>query len=302
MRSGNDKKVMHVLVLTLVLNVIVTIAKLFYGWITNSLSLEADGFHSLIDSSSNIIGITGIFLASKPPDEGHPYGHRKIEALTSLTISFLLFITCYEIASNVIDRLQNPIIPTVNVLSFVIMGFTMAVNIFVATYEKKQAQLLKSDILFADSIHTKSDIFVSLSVIASFVAVLLHVPVLDMVIAGIIVIYIITVAFRVLIGSIDILLDAQLLPPNKIQAVIEKIPGIIHCHKIRSRGTRSGIFVDLHIHVDPLLTTEASHALTHQAINAIEEQFPEVLDVLIHTEPAYLTNVEKHGKREEGEQ
>ena len=288
-KRGDDKKVMQVLLLTLLFNLIVCIAKLFYGIKTKSLSLEADGFHSLLDSSSNVVGLIGAYLAFRPPDEGHPYGHRKIEALTSLSISFLLFITCYEIVSHVIARLKSPVLPEVNAVSFAIMGITIVLNVLVSRYEKREGIRLRSDILLADALHTRSDILVSISVVLSFVAVLFNVSFLDGVIASGIVLYIITIAFRILSGSLNVLLDARTIDPERVEEIVKKIPGIVRCHKIRSRGTRSGIFVDLHIHVDPNMTTEVSHKVTHDVIRTIKGHFPEVLDVLIHTEPAFAT-------------
>lgn len=287
--STKDQSVIRILFITFFFNGVVCLLKLIYGFMTHSISLEADGFHSLLDASSNIVALVGIKLAIKPPDEGHPYGHRKIEALASLGIAILLFITCFEIISQVVGRTKNPVLPQVTWLSFFIMGITMAVNFYVSTFEKKWGERLKSDLLIADAFHTRSDLFVSLSVIASLIAVLLHAPFLDGIIASGIVIFIIYVASRVLSSSVAILLDAQLIPPEKIEKVVKPIPGIVRCHKIRSRGTRSGIFVDLHIHVDPMLSTEMSHRLTHQVINTIKSTYPEVIEVLIHTEPAYST-------------
>lgn len=293
MRSDRDKKIIQVLGIILGLNLAVSLAKLIYGYITHSLSLEADGFHSLVDSSSNIIGLVGIILASKPPDEGHPYGHRKIEAVATLVIAFLLYVTCFEIISNVIDRLKNPVFPHVDFYSFFIMGVTILINLFVYLYEKREGEKLKSDILIADSLHTKSDLLVSASVILSFVGVIFKIGILDVIIAIGIVLFIIYVAYRIISGSINILIDAQLIDPQMVIDVVGALEGIDKCHKIRSRGTRGGIFVDLHIHVNPLLSTEASHKITHHAIKVIKDKFPEVIDVLIHTEPSFVTD-KKH--------
>lgn len=289
---SSDKKTFQVLLVTFFFNVVVCLAKLIYGIQTRSLSLEADGFHSLIDSSSNIVALVGLFLASKPPDMEHPYGHRKIEALASMGISFLLFLTCYEILSAAIQRFQNPIVPVINAWSFGIMGITLGINFWIARYEKQQGELLKSDLLLADATHTRSDILVSISVVVSFIAILLNFPMADIGVALGIVIFIFFVSLRILSSSINILLDAQLLDPRQIAQAVNNIPGIIRCHRIRSRGTRHGIFVDLHIHVDPLMTTEASHRLTHEAMGQIKHSFPEVVDVLIHTEPE---NAQKKG-------
>lgn len=289
MLTPNDKQVLKVLWITLFLNAIVSIAKLIYGHITASISLQADGFHSLLDFSSNIVGIFGIILAAKPADEGHPYGHRKIETIASIGISFFLFFTSYELIITVWDRIKNPAIPHVDLLSFVIMGVTIGVNFFVAVYERRVGEKLKSDLLLADSSHTKSDLFVSLSVMASFVGVLLGIPWLDVAIAIGIVVFIFYVGFRILFNNLNVLLDAQTIDPEIITKMVLSVPGVQHCHKVRSRGTRNRVFLDLHIHVEPTMTTELSHELTHIVIRKIKKQFTEVADVLIHTEPAYPT-------------
>ena len=291
MTRQTDKEVKRVLVITFLLNLAVCGAKLIYGFMTKSLSLQADGFHSLFDSSSNIVAMIGVILASKPPDETHPYGHRKIETLAALGVSFLLFATCFEIITSVMERIRHPIIPQVDFLSFVIMGGTVAVNLWVSTYEARKGLDFKSDLLLADAMHTRSDIFVSLSVIGSFVAVLLEAFFLDIVIAGGIVLFIVHAAFRIMHRSLNVLLDAQPMSPIGIEEAVMHIPGVLLCHKIRSRGGGYGIFVDFHIHVDPLMTLEKAHSLTHEVIRQVKEKYPEIVDVVVHTEPAHLTNV-----------
>src|SRR3989304_9676068 len=97
-------KIRRVLIYILFLNWGVAAAKLFYGWVTRSASMTADGFHSFSDGSSNIIGLIGIWIASRPTDENHPYGHKKFETLTSVGISVLLFLVCFNVVREGIFR------------------------------------------------------------------------------------------------------------------------------------------------------------------------------------------------------
>src|SRR6185503_12930948 len=103
--STRDAAVGRVLWIVLFLNLLVAALKLVFGFLSGALSMVADGFHSALDASSNVIGLTGMRVARKAPDPGHPYGHRKFEALAALAISLFLFITCYEILSSLIGRL-----------------------------------------------------------------------------------------------------------------------------------------------------------------------------------------------------
>lgn len=97
MEKRNYKGVKKVLVYTLVLNIIVTLAKIIYGTKTQSGSMVADGYHSFSDGISNVVGLIGIWIAAKPADENHPYGHQKVETIATIFISMLLFFVSYEI-------------------------------------------------------------------------------------------------------------------------------------------------------------------------------------------------------------
>src|SRR5258708_1667326 len=88
--------VLGVLVVTFLLNLLICVGKLGVGLAVNSLSMVADGFHSLMDSLANVVGIVSVLIASKPDDEDHPYGHRKFEVLAALGIALFMGVTCVE--------------------------------------------------------------------------------------------------------------------------------------------------------------------------------------------------------------
>ena len=165
-----QKQIRNVLIYTLALNLLVAASKIIYGSITNSISMFSDGLHSLFDGTSNIIGLIGIWIASQPPDETHPYGHRKFETLSTIAIAVLIFIAGIEILKKAYHGFTEHHNIEVTSISFVIMAITLLINIGVMTYERKKGRELKSDFLLADAMHTKTDIFVSLSVIVSLIA------------------------------------------------------------------------------------------------------------------------------------
>jgi cation diffusion facilitator family transporter len=105
------KKVRQVLWLILFANLAVAVLKIVVGTFVHSASMTADGFHSLTDGSSNIVGIIGIRLASKPVDEDHPYGHRKFETLAGLFIAGMLFFIGGKIIVEAINRWRKRIYP-----------------------------------------------------------------------------------------------------------------------------------------------------------------------------------------------
>ena len=135
--------------------------KLVVGYIISSASMVADGFHSFSDAGSNIVGLVGTAMAAKPPDECHPYGHKKFETFTTIGIALLLFVVSINIIKSGITKLADPIAPHVDIYGFIVMFFTIVINIFVIIYETREGKKLSSDILLSDAIHTKSDVYVS---------------------------------------------------------------------------------------------------------------------------------------------
>lgn len=99
------KQIRKVLLITLLLNLSVSSAKIIYGWLTNSVAIYSDGFHSLFDGISNIGGLIALSIASHPPDREHPYGHRKFETVFAIFIGVLMSLTALEIVRNVYESL-----------------------------------------------------------------------------------------------------------------------------------------------------------------------------------------------------
>src|SRR5688500_18953441 len=104
---SNRNQVHRVLLVTLALNFVVAIAKLFIGAASGVLAISADGVHSLIDGSSNVVALIANRIADKPPDEEHPYGHRRFETMAALFIGALLILTAWEIVNGALQRLRD---------------------------------------------------------------------------------------------------------------------------------------------------------------------------------------------------
>ncbi len=277
--------VRRILAVVLVLNLAVAAAKLAVGWLTGSISMVADGFHSLTDSASNVVGLVGISVAARPPDADHPYGHRKFETLSALAIGALLAMTAWEVLRSCVERLVAGGAPEVTRTSFVIMGVTMAVNLAVSTYEKRRAQNLGSEILRADAAHTRSDVFVSLGVIASLAAARWGFPQLDLVAALAITVIIARVAFSIVRRSAGHLADAAVVPSGRIRDLALAVPGVVGVHKIRTRGQPPGGHADLHVQVRPDLRIDQAHAIGHRVADRLRSELG-LRDVVTHVEPA----------------
>jgi len=277
--------VRKVLTYTLLLNMIAALAKLFYGHMSDSLSMVADGYHSFFDGTSNVVGLVGIWLAYNPPDKDHPYGHKKYETLASLGISILLFLTCYHVLRDAYLRFMDSTTPNVTGFSFLVILSTMGINIFVMMWERSKGQELKSEILISDSMHTKSDIFASVAVLISLAAVYAGLPVIDPIAAFIIAILIGRTGYHILLESAKVLSDYFRIHPGLIRDVALEVDGVTECHDIRSRGTPTDVFVDLRLHVPSDMGISEAHELAHKVEGRIKKEFTEVTEVVVHIEP-----------------
>ncbi len=281
-------RIKRVLIWILILNWAVAGAKILYGLLTHCASMTADGFHSLADGASNIVGLIGISLASQPRDADHPYGHRKYETFFSLCIAGLLAIVCFELIQEGIKRIYNPVIPKIDSISFVVMLVTLSINFLVMNYEYKKGQFLQSDILVSDSMHTRADIFTSLSVIITLILIKSGYPTfLDPIVTIIIALFIARAAFRIVQQSSRVLCDtAVIVDVKRIVDIVLSIEGVKTCHKIRTRGRPDDIYIDLHVQVNPGMHIDKAHKISYMIEEAIKKNIPEVTDVVVHMEPA----------------
>lgn len=282
-------KIRTVLAATLILNWIVAALKLGYGAWSDTLSMVADGFHSLLDGSGNILGLITMSVAILPADHSHPYGHRKFESFAALGISLLLLLAAYEIGQGAIRRWQEGTAPYVTFLSFLIMIITLGVNLFVSWYETRQGRRLQSEILIADAMHTRSDLYASLTVLVSLAAAKVGYPGLDVVASIFIVLLIARSGIRIIGQSLYVLADASRLPSSTVEKLAVEVDGVRECHAVRSRGFPDAVYMDLHILVDPQLTVAEAHEIAHRVEASLKEQFPEVADMVVHVEPDIAT-------------
>lgn len=292
MISDYFKTVRKILVIILVLNLAVAMAKIGYGWYSNSLSMLTDGFHSFFDGASNVVGIVGITLASRPADKDHQYGHWKIETFSSIIIAVLLFLVGFEIVKSAIERFFNPTSPEITSISFLIMIVTIGINIGVSWYEYRKGREIDSKILVADSMHTRSDIYASIAVIIGFIAIKAGYTFIDPIIALGIALLIGKTGIEIIKESSEVLLDKSIIDSKTIKNLLMDIEGVESIHNIRTRGKESNTLIDMHLTVDPLLSIEEAHHICEIVENRIKNCIPGVTEILIHIEPENEENKE----------
>ncbi len=288
-KHAGYSRVRRVLWVVLAANLSVTGVKLLVGFLTGALAIVADGFHSLVDSSSNLIGLASIRLASRPADAQHPYGYRRYETIGALAIGGMLLVSAYEIAEAILSRLLDGSAPVLSPLLLGIMVITFPINLIVFFLEHRAGKRLSSEILLADAEHTRTDLFISLSVILGMAGVWLGWHWLDLALAGLIVLLILRAGFRILRDSTSWLTDRIMADPEKVEALASEVPGVLFVHNVRSRGAPGFAFIDLHVKVHPGMSTEQAHAIASEVERRLKTELEGVVDTLVHIEPARKT-------------
>ena len=279
------KHIQGVLWRVMILNFAVALAKIIAGLLSGALSMVADGFHSVLDASSNIVGIAGTGLAARPADEDHPYGHRRFETIATLSIGGLLLVAAWEILKAAVERIGSGSPATASPLSFAVMLGTMAVNIIVTIYETTRGKRYASDFLLADASQTRVDLFVSFSVIIGLIATDLGFPWMDTVVALLIVVLIGRTAIMILYKTTQILVDAAAVDPGEVRNVVANVPGVDNILRVRSRGPADTIMADIDVQVEPATTADRASAIADEISDRVKERFQGVSEVQVHFAP-----------------
>lgn len=285
-RRDNRSAVRKVLIITLLLNLFVMALKAAIGWWTGSLSLLADAIHSVTDSANNVLGLVTTRLASPEPDRDHPYGHQKYEAVGALGIAAFLGIACFEIVQGAIERILNGGKPVeVAAPELWLLLLVLGVNIFVAFYERSVGHKVGSPILIADAQHTMSDIWVTISVLVGLIGIWVwNVQWLDVVLAFPVALLVIRSGWSVIRSNLPWLVDEMAIAPEAIHAAVMRVPGVINCHSIASRGLQGRqVFIEMHLIV-AAADVETAHDITEAVEARLEEKYGPVR-VSIHVEP-----------------
>lgn len=287
-RQDYQHGVRRVLLLTLVLNLLVVAAKLVAGILAGSLSVISDAIHSSVDSLNNVVGLVVVRFAQAEPDDEHPYGHAKFETLAAFVIAGLLFVTCYQIGLSAFHRLFNDDghRPEITALTVITMIATIIANLIVTVYEQREGKRLKSQFLIADAMHTRSDVFVSCSILVGLALMKAGYywvdPLASLGVAAVIA----WNGYKIFRSTVPDLVDAAPVSAERIAAISAGVPGVHSVHDVRSRGRDGEMFIEMHMHLEAGFERDhiVAHGITEEVEQRLGEAFGRVI-VTIHVEP-----------------
>lgn len=265
---------------------LLTATKLVSGYWLNSSSLIADGFNNLSDIVGNVALLIGLHLASRPADNDHKFGHWKIEDLSSLITSFIMFTVGFQVLIQTIKKIfsgQSSAIDLEGAIVGVLSGLVMY---GVYHYNKRLSKKVQSSALAASAKDNLSDAVTSIGTSLAIVASSFHLTWLDNLFALLIVYFILKTAYDIFIEATFSLSDG--FDDKHLKAYEEailEIPKIYAVKSQRGRTYGSNIYLDIILEMNPDLSVYESHEITEQVENMLRERF-EVYDIDIHVEPA----------------
>jgi cation diffusion facilitator family transporter len=278
--------VARVLTRVMVLNLVVAFAKIGFGYTSGAISILSDGFHSLTDSASNVVGLFGVAAARRPPDEDHPYGHRKYETVAAVGVVGFLAIVMLEVLRNAFNHLTGrSAAPDISLTGIGVMVVTVAINLVVVRYESAAAERLGSEVLLADAMQTRGDVWSSLTVIAALAGARGGLPILDPLAALVVAAFIGHAGYQIGQTTMKILSDRIVMSEDDIEHVVMSVDGVLGCHQIRTRGSSDHVFLDFHVWLPPDMPLTDAHAIAHMVKDRLMHRFPQIADAVIHLEP-----------------
>jgi len=269
-------------------DLLLAVGKGFYGYLTDSLGMLSDGSHSAVHALGGVIGLIGVKLSARPPDDRHPYGYERYEPLAAMGVAVLMFIAVWKIVGGAWSRIRSQEIPLVTNMSFVIMIGSVILGVALAAWERGVSRRLSSTMLEADAGRMWGDTLISMSVIAGLVAVRGGLPWLDALVSVVVAAFIAWTAWNIVSRASRVLSDAAEADIEGITRVAGGVDGVRGCHRVRARCVGGMVRVDLHVLVDPRMTVEESHHLTKEVERQVRTRVGGIAEVLVHVGPVTL--------------
>lgn len=275
-------------IVSIVAYLVISIAKLIFGYSFHSNSLVADGFNNLSDIVGNVALLFGLHLASQPADANHKFGHWKFEDLSSLITSFIMFIVGFQVLIQTLQAIFFGKETAIDPLGAIVGVISALIMLLVYAYNKRLSKRVKSSALVAASKDNLSDAITSIGTSIAIVAASLHLPIIDRIAAIVITFFILKTAYDIFMQSAFSLSDGfDNKHLKKYEAAILEIPKITAVKSQRGRTYGSNVYLDIVLEMNPDLSVYESHAITEQVEQLLSERFA-VYDIDIHVEPSKI--------------
>ncbi|OGO91824.1 MAG: cation diffusion facilitator family transporter [Coxiella sp. RIFCSPHIGHO2_12_FULL_44_14] len=268
-------------------NTLLALLKIVVGYFGHSQALIADGVHSFADLVTDTLVLIAARIGDRLPDKDHPYGHRRIETIAAIIISFVLILVALSIAYDTVQHVVHYTVKKPDIFVILVAVFSIIANEGLFRYTLKQGNRIHSELLRTDAWHNRSDVLVSTIVLLSVLGTRFGITYLDSIGALIIAILILKMGLQMTWSSLKELIDtgANKETLTKIMQTIQEVPGVISVHQLRTRSHGGSIFVDVHIQVNPDISVSEGHFIGEQVHIRLVNQCDHIADVTVHIDP-----------------
>ena len=290
--AGNDfqKIANRVSVVSIIQNVLLSLFKLFAGIFANSNAMISDAIHSASDVFSTIVVIIGVRLSSRDSDKEHPYGHERMECVSAIILSIVLFITGLGIGIQALQDILNGNYETLQmpgILALIAAIVSIITKEAMYWYTRHYAKQIDSAALMADAWHHRSDAFSSIGAFIGIAGSRMGFPIMDAIASLVIFVFIAKAAFDIFKDAMDKMVDHS-CDENTEKAIYDCVinhEDVLGIDLLQSRIFGNKIYVDLEIELDASYTLEKAHRIAEDIHEDIEKNFPKVKHVMIHANP-----------------
>jgi len=285
---ARSRGIQRATLVAIVTNTVLTIGQVVIGLFAGAFSLVADAAHTLSDLITDLLVLLAGRHSADPADTNHPYGHGRIETVTTLVLGSVLAAVGVGFLWSSGIRLQNiGALPILHPAALGMALLTLAAKEGLFRFSLAAARRLNAPMLEANAWHARSDAASSLVVAAGIGGSLAGYPFLEPLAAAVVGFLILHMGIRLALKSVRELIDTGLPEEEleRLRTTIRETPGVIGLHEMRTRRMADRVLCDAHVQVDPRLTVSEGHRVSDAVYLRVRAAHPEVRDVLVHIDP-----------------
>lgn len=290
--------------ISIVINVILSVAKVMAGLLGNSAAMLADGIHSLSDLVTDFIVLAAMRVARREVDENHPYGYGKYETLATQMISIVLLLVAAGICYDALLRLDNPNLTPPGLIALIAAFISLVGKELLFQYTFRLGKRLNAKALIANAWHHRSDAISSIAALVGIGGALFGWPIMDPIAAIFVAFILAKVGIDLFRGAVWELTDSNKAVDQEVREQIAQLvadlPEVLSAHCLVPRISGPDIVVNVHVEVNPLLSVSEGHQIAEKVRLRLTNEVEAISDVMVHvdTEDDQQGSLLRHISRE----
>ena len=289
MNENMEKIAMKVSIISIIANVVLAAFKLVAGILAHSSAMVSDAIHSASDVFSTFVVMIGIKIASKEPDEEHPYGHERMECVAAIILATILCITGLGIGKNALKFItgNSSEVSVPGMLALVAAIVSIIVKEAMFWYTRHYAKKIDSGALMADAWHHMSDALSSIGAFIGIIFARMGYVMMDSIACLVICVFIVKAAYDIFKDAIDKMVDksCSLEVEAEIRTIVMSVDGVKGIDSLSTRLFGNKMYVDIEIRADGEKTLNETHEIAEAVHDSIEAQFEKVKHIMVHVNP-----------------